>query len=308
MRVAAAEMLILRKRFPATAATAKKGIDPGARGAKSSGQTLVFPIRPRPRFLCIFRAASTRNCRKGFVLGLLCLGIAACAPSPERTISVEKGLETTQGGASFPLWQPCSRQQAKEWAAAETGSVLALKAASCYAVLAQAKGNQKSLADVREGVNLAAAAAEHSPENGMAHYLYAVLVGLQAEREPLKGLAMVPIIEREAKAAASLSPGIDLGGPDRVLGDLYLQAPGIPVSIGDPARAARHYQMAVEIAPVAENRLGLVAALLKEEETTAACRELRKIWKDMPPDPEQRENWRKSLELFGSLCDNLAGT
>jgi tetratricopeptide (TPR) repeat protein len=254
------------------------------------------------------RSASTKDFRYGIFLILLCLVVAACAPSRERAITVENRGELTPGGATFPLWEPCTRQQAMEWAAADTGSILALKAASCYAVLAQEKGNKTSLADVREGLKLAVAATEKAPSNGLAHYLYAVLAGLQAEREPLKGLAMVPIIEREAKAAALLSPGIDRGGPDRVLGDLYLQAPGIPVSIGDPARASRHYQKAVEIAPLVENRLGLVAALLKEEETSAACRELGKILKDMPPVSEQLEDWRKSLELFGRLCQNLAGS
>jgi hypothetical protein len=247
--------------------------------------------------------------RMGAVLALFCLLFSACAPVAGRGISEEKkGRETIQPSVDhFPLWEPCNREQARKWGSPGAGPELALRAASCYAVLAQKKENPSSLSDAAEGLDLAEKTSKRFPENGLAHYLYAVLAGLKAEREPLKGLGMVPVIQREASAAARLDPEVDKGGPDRVLGDLYLQAPGFPVSIGDPSRAVTHYRIAVGIAPVIENRFGLTSALLATGDSLGACRELRGIFKDLPPTSKKHQDWNKSLDLLGNLCDSLAG-
>lgn len=259
--------------------------------------------------LAAHKPDSPRSLWIGAGLALLCLLFSACAPVAGRGVPGEKrrGESVRPSVEPFALWEPCSREQARKWGSPGSGPEMVLKAASCYGFLAQQKDNSSALADAGEGLNLAARISKQFPDNGLAHYLYAVLAGLKAEKEPLKGLGMVPVIQREARAALRLSPEVDQGGPDRVLGDLYLQAPGFPVSIGDPSRAVSHYRAAVEIAPVIENHLGLASALLATGDSVAACRELRGIFKALPPGPEKRQDWRKSLDLLGQLCDSLAG-
>jgi tetratricopeptide (TPR) repeat protein len=200
---------------------------------------------------------------------------------------------------------PCSRHEAEQWAGdGERDAGYALKAANCYIFLVKA-GTEKAsrLADARTGRQLAEGAVQRQPGSGLAHYLYAYLTGLEAENDPLRGLELVPVIEEEARLAAELSPSIDYAGPDRMLGELYLRAPGIPISIGDVEKAIVSYQRAVRLAPgCADNRLGLAEALLKGEEATEACLELHRLLSDMPPDNAFETTWKHALDLLRRLC------
>ena len=126
----------------------------------------------------------------------------------------------------------------------------ALQAARCYAVLARnGKTPSERLENAVMGRKLAEKAVSRDPENGTAYFLSAYLAGLEAENNSLKGLALVPVIERDALAASRLDPALDHGGPDRMLGELYLRAPEPPVSIGDLEKAILHYRRAVERDP-----------------------------------------------------------
>ena len=150
---------------------------------------------------------------------------------------------------------------------------------------------------------MAQAAVAMLPRSGLAHYLAAYLTGMEAENDPLRGLALVPLIEREAMIASDLDPGIDHGGPDRMLGELYLHAPGIPISIGDSAKAVDRFRRALDHDPeFPENRLGLVEALLAEEELGRACFELKGVLSEMAPDDTVNLRWKKTIELLDRLC------
>jgi tetratricopeptide (TPR) repeat protein len=200
---------------------------------------------------------------------------------------------------------PCSRDEAGHWAAgAKEDAWSGLKAANCYAFLAKTGTDKASrLADARTGRQLAESAVRRQPGSGLAHYLYAYLTGLEAENDPLRGLELVPFIEREARLAAELSPLIDYAGPDRMLGELYLRAPGMPISIGDVERAIACYRRALTMAPgFAENRLGLVETLLKAGNVKEACMQLHELLLDMPPANESEAIWQKALDLLKNLC------
>ena len=216
-----------------------------------------------------------------------------------------KGTGSTQEETGFPICAPCTRDQAEEWeASAEKSAMSALRAANCYAFLVGQEPNKASkLADAKKGRELAETAVKMLPKSGLTHYLYAYLTGLEAENDPLHGLELVPVIEREALLASDLNPAIDRGGPDRMLGELYLRAPGIPVSIGDAEKAVAHYQRALAIAPACpENRMGLVEALLKEGDVEKACMHLHELLSDMPPARSLEVSWRKALGLLKQLC------
>lgn len=235
---------------------------------------------------------------------MLVLLLGACAPlstppaGPQQQTQPETGPDLT-------ICSPCLRHEAKAWAAdAQKDVEAALKAANCCAYLVKAgKDRESRLADARMGRQLAERAVHQRPQSGLAHYLYAYLTALEAENNPLRGLELVPAIEREARMAASLAPSLDYGGPDRMLGELYLRAPGMPVSIGDVEKAIACYRRAVAIAPgFPENRLGLAEALLESEDTKAACFELTIILDDMTPDTVRPAERQRALELLKRLC------
>lgn len=232
--------------------------------------------------------------------------LAACTHLPDQSVPrTEKGAVSAITGSDFPICAPCTRKQAQEWEKAAGGDgTSALKTANCYAFLVgQEKDKELRLADARKGRKLAEAAVTMLPESGLAHYLYAYLTGLEAENDPLRGLELVPIIEREAALAARYDPEINEAGPDRMLGELYLRTPGMPLSIGDLEKAAAHYRRAISIAPKnTENQLGLVETLLEEGKDEEACAYLHRLLSDMRPARSSEASWRQTLGLLKRLC------
>jgi tetratricopeptide (TPR) repeat protein len=234
------------------------------------------------------------------------LVLAACAHLPDQSVhKTETGTVSATTETGFRVCAPCTRNQAQRWAAAaRRDGPSALKAANCYAFLVkQGKDKELRLADAEKGRKLAETAVTMLPRSGLAHYLYAYLTGLEAENDSLRGLELVPVIEREALLASNLDPAIDRGGPDRMLGELYLRAPGMPVSIGNLEKAIAHFRRASTIAPeCAENRVGLVEALLEEGDVEKTCKQLHKLLSNIPPARSSEEPWQKALVLLERLC------
>jgi hypothetical protein len=207
------------------------------------------------------------------------------------------------------LWEPCTRSEAEAYAtAAETDGLAAVRAASCYLLLVTEETDEGAtrLADAKRGRALADAALKTYPESGGAHYLAAYLTALEAQNDRVRALSLVPVIEREALAAAEFHPKVDHGGPDRMLGELYLRAPGLPVSVGDSEKAVVHYRRARDHDPdYPENRLGLVEALMADDEFKEACDELRDLLAGIHPQDGAETTWTKALGLMKQLCEDL---
>ncbi len=97
------------------------------------------------------------------------------------------------------------------------------------------------------------------------------------------GLLNLGRIEALLTRAAALDPGVDQGGPVRVLGMLYIQAPAWPQGIGDPDRGLGLLRYAAHHFPAHPmNHLFLAQALWEVEGedalptvTRAVCRALR---------------------------------
>lgn len=175
------------------------------------------------------------------------------------------------------LWAPCSRPQVEQWSReAEKDARIGLKAASCLVTLINGEADKtKRLEDARLGHKLALSASRAYPRSGLACYLTAYLAGLEAENNPLMGLKLVKEIEHNALLALERNPGVDHAGPARMLGELYLRAPGPPTSVGDMEKSIEYFRQAVDIDPNwAENRKGLIEALIEDEQTDEACSEL----------------------------------
>jgi len=232
------------------------------------------------------------------------LGACSAVTVPQQPLK-ETGTSLSSHEPTLSICAPCSRDQAEAWERdAERDAWSALRAANCYLFLVTRQTERElKLSDARKGRELAKRAVARYPRSGLAHYLYAYLTGLVAENDPLRGLELVPVIEQEARSASTLNPSIDKGGPDRMLGELYLKAPAFPVSIGDAEKSVAAYQKAVDIAPEhTENRLGLADALLQLGEREAACGQLHRALRAMPPADSTRVAWQHALDLLNRLC------
>lgn len=123
---------------------------------------------------------------------------------------------------------------------------------------------ERELGSILEGSDLAE-----------AHYYRALCWGARAQARPLEGLPLVRRMLSAAERAAALDPSCEHGGPERLLGGLYLRAPAWPVSIGDPEQALEHLAKAVALDPRwPENHLLLAEALWNDERPLEARRAL----------------------------------
>jgi hypothetical protein len=212
--------------------------------------------------------------------------------------------------ADEPALRPCAREEAvrRAGAASADGSSL-LRAAGCFALLAE-RGNTRAerLADARLGREMAEASLRRFPRSGLAHYLASWLAGLEAENgSRRRAWRLVRVIESEALLAAGLDPSVDHGGPDRILGELYLRAPGSPLGPGDQSKSIRHYRRAVAADPgYPGNRIGLAEALLAVGDRDGACAELSAAFANDGEGP-YRAGRRKAREMHERHCAGGAG-
>ncbi len=116
------------------------------------------------------------------------------------------------------------------------------------------------------------------PKLAAGHYYLAMNLGQLARTEYLGALALVKEMEPEFQKAGELDPLLDHAGPERNLGLLYRDAPGWPVSIGNPSKAQPLLRQAVKLAPdFPENYLHLIESYLKWNETDDAKKELHAL-------------------------------
>ena len=176
-------------------------------------------------------------------------------------------------------------------------------------LLADAAGDQRKrrayFADL--GERQARAAITLAPTRVEGHYYLAVNMGYTAQSKSfirrLGALDLVPEIEKEGKIALMIDPRFDHAGPHRLLGALYLRAPGWPASIGDPEEALMHLMSAVEIAPdYPENHLYLAEALLANNRVAEAEREVNKV---LMLDAEAQKTWAQRLSRWQMEAEAL---
>ena len=103
---------------------------------------------------------------------------------------------------------------------------------------------------------------EHAPDRGESYYLRAVAAGLLADADASFGLDAMAQIQADAKRAIEIAPAVERGGPHRVLGALYLHAPGPPAGPGSTRRAIKQLEKAVEIGPDHPGNLMFLARAL----------------------------------------------
>ncbi len=87
-------------------------------------------------------------------------------------------------------------------------------------------------------------------QDGVEGYYYrAIAAGLFAEQNQAAGRTAMNNIRADGERAAALDPNFDHAGPHRLLGALYLRAPGPPAGIGSLRKAIAQLETACALAP-----------------------------------------------------------
>jgi hypothetical protein len=125
----------------------------------------------------------------------------------------------------------------------------------------------------RRAVDAGQRCEQRAPDSPECLYWMAISLGVQARERSSTGLDAVDLMIERLQSAIEMDPGLDHGGPHRVLALVYLRAPGWPTGPGDPDLGLDEARRAVALEPgYPPNRMCLAEALLAVEEPEEARR------------------------------------
>ncbi len=236
--------------------------------------------------------------KKILLLVALPLLLCACGQSEEKTKQPDLRVNVYSD-----YWQYCTQEQAQEMTKATDAETM-LKAANCWGYLAhQGEDKLDRYERAINGRDLALKVAEAEPDNADAHYLAAYLNGLGAKNNPWEALGLVKLLEKEALRTIELDPTLNKAGPHRMLGSLYLKAPGSPVSVGDYEKSLEQFEKAMAIAPdYYKNRIGYAQSLVANDKFDKGCAELEAVVKDLPPEDQVDPDLLEDITLVKEQC------
>ncbi len=163
------------------------------------------------------------------------------------------------------------------------------------------KGKMEISKMASEAMNLAQKAVIVNKDRVEGYYYHAIATGLFAEQNKIQSKDAMQKIRNDALKAISIDPTYDYAGPHRLLGALYLRAPGPPAGIGSNRKALHYLQKARAISPdYPENLIFLVEVLIKTDQQKAARELINKVlsssWSN--GDFMDRRKWQeRALEL-----------
>jgi hypothetical protein len=132
----------------------------------------------------------------------------------------------------------------------------------------------------RLGIEACRQLVAREPKSAPGHYYLAMNYGelADAEAPSIAAYKLVKDVEWEFKTAGELDEHFDFAGPVRNLGELYFQAPGWPLSVGNKHKAHERLEHAAMIAPeYPENLLNLAEAQMKWQAAGEAAKTLKKL-------------------------------
>lgn len=149
------------------------------------------------------------------------------------------------------------------------------KACFEFAEFATNKTQRAELAN--EGIEAAKNILQVEPDNGEAHYWLAMNLAQLSRTKGWSALKIVKEMEHEYLRAIELIPSVEYAGPHRLLGLLYRDAPGWPISIGSKQKSKYHLEQAVKLAPeFPDNQIFLIESYLQWGEKSAAVAQYKK--------------------------------
>ena len=187
-------------------------------------------------------------------------------------------------------------------AGAPRALVLAHLGHTCF-VLGQLAPDSQRMGYYQKGQSFAETLIREEPNRVEGHYWLALNLCGQADAGgKLLGHRLLPRILDELQRAVALEAAYDQAGAHRVLGRIYYEAPGWPLSVGDMQKSRQHLQAAVRLAPATStNHLYLAQTLLRLQEYGLARQELAQVLKSTrgavkPQDLEEdRQEARRLL-------------
>ena len=121
-----------------------------------------------------------------------------------------------------------------------------------------------------KGQSYAETLIREEPNRVEGHYWLAMnLCGQADDGGKLLGRKLLPRILEELQRSLALDETYDQAGAHRVLGRIYYEAPGWPLSVGDMQKSLQHLKAAVRLAPATStNHLYLAQTLLRLNESS----------------------------------------
>jgi tetratricopeptide (TPR) repeat protein len=150
----------------------------------------------------------------------------------------------------------------------------------------------------QRGADYAKTAIAIDPKRVEGHYYSGTNLGLSATTKTIGAKFMVPSVRDAAKKALQIDPSYEHGGPPRLLGSLYAQAPPWPASIGDPDKGVELLEQALKIdGAYPLNNLLLADALVRAEKFDEAKKQYQAVL-----DAQPRSDDAHSLKKWKSLA------
>jgi tetratricopeptide (TPR) repeat protein len=214
-------------------------------------------------------------------------------------------LSMTQAARALSLYQGLLST-----AGAPRALVLAHLGRTCF-VLGQLPPEAQAMGYYQQGQSYAETLIREEPNRVEGHYWLALNLCGQAEvGSKLLGNRLLPRILEELHRAVALDATYDQAGAHRVLGRIYYEAPGWPLSVGDMQKSRQHLQAAVHLSPATStNHLYLAQTLSRLNEAGLARQELAQVLKSTraavrPQDLEEdrREARRLLAEMEGEAA------
>lgn len=214
-----------------------------------------------------------------FVLGLLfALGNPALSAESRHWEEADRllqspGLNFTKARQALMLYETLHPQ-----ADTERALQLVRMARTCF-ILGDLAENNERLRYYEQGQRYAEVLRQKYPEAVEGHYWLALhLCGLADVKRGLRSLRQLPRILQLLQRALAIDETYDQAGAHRVMGRIYYEAPGWPLSVGNLRKSLEHLTAAVRLAPeTSTNHLFLAETLIRLNRPAQALVELERV-------------------------------
>ena len=198
-------------------------------------------------------------------------------------------LSMTQATRALSLYQGLLST-----AGADRALVLAHLGHTCF-LLGQLAPEAQTMGYYQKGQSYAETLIREEPNRVEGHYWLALNLCGQADvGGKLLGRRLLPRIMEELQRAIALDAAYDQAGAHRVLGRIYYEAPGWPLSVGDMQKSRQHLQAAVHLSPATStNHLYLAETLSRLNEAGLAGRNWPRC-SNPPAGPSNPRTWKRT--------------
>lgn len=157
-----------------------------------------------------------------------------------------------------------------------------------------------------EAISLSKRTIDIDKQRAEGFYYRGIAVGLFSQQNKLLAKNSLNRIRKDLSIAIDLDPAFDHGGPHRVLGALYLRAPGPPAGIGSSRRAVFHLEKAYKISKdYPENLLFLAESYIKIGKFSEAEKMLNLLNTSYSKysEPTEQKDWRNRAALLSKKLE-----